>query len=509
MKLSHKITITLFFAIVAPLLVPVFLLFKDINEFQQKSLLILLSSISSGLVPSLTFESKEGAEVYLQDTITNIPGVFYAAVYTKSGALFAEWKRDELSSYPMDASFVSNALRKEVVDTVNGNIVVGVPIFETSEGKKESMGTLLVVAKKQSVAGKLLTIFLSVGAISSVIFLVAFMILRGVSREINLIVKEISKSSEGDIRSLPLYTKDEIGQIAVSWNNLVSKLKSVVSSIINHAKDIEEISSRLSSGSTELSQSVHHQIDNLTEIAKAIKEFSETLKGIAERMKSMSETAKSSFNVAKIGADSSKAIGETMEKFSLTMNEVIETFRELSGEVLRINQIADTVRDIAERTNLLSLNAAIEAARAGESGRGFAVVAQEVGELASKTNEELTKIEEVTETILGAVNKVRDNFNRMGEVFREVKDRSDNMKHDFDNILSKSEETSKVVKSVSEDVNNHLKTIEDISERVNLITQANEEIGAMALELSRVAEEAKAVSEKLYSVVEFFKIQTK
>ncbi len=508
MRLSHKITITLFFAIVAPLLVPIFLLFKDISEFQQKSLLILLSSISSGLVPSLTFESKEGAEVYLQDTITNIPGVFYAAVYTKDGALFAEWKRNDLPSYPIDTSFVNNALREEIVDTVNGNIVVGVPIFETSDSK-ESIGTLLVVAKKQSVAGKLLTIFLSVGAISSVIFIVAFMILRGVSREINLIVKEISKSSEGDIRSLPLYTKDEIGQIAVSWNNLVSKLKSVVSSIVSHAKDIEEISSRLSSGSTELSQSVHHQIDNLTEIAKAIKEFSETLKGIAERMKSMSETAKASFNVAKIGADSSRAIGQTMEKFSLTMNEVIQTFRELSGEVLRINQIADTVRDIAERTNLLSLNAAIEAARAGESGRGFAVVAQEVGELASKTNEELAKIEEVTETILGAVNKVRENFNRMGEVFKEVKDRSDNMKHDFDNILSKSEETSKVVKSVSEDVNNHLKTIEDISERVNLITQANEEIGAMALELSRVAEEVRTVSEKLYGVVEFFKIQTK
>jgi len=91
MKLSHKINITLFFAIITPLVFPVFLLFKNINEFQQRSLLELLTSVSSGLVASITFESRDGAEAYLQDTVQNISGAEYAAVFTSDGRSFAEW----------------------------------------------------------------------------------------------------------------------------------------------------------------------------------------------------------------------------------------------------------------------------------------------------------------------------------------------------------------------------------------------------------------------------------
>ncbi len=508
MKLSHKINITLFFAMVAPLIVPVFLLFKNINEFQERSLLNLLSSISSGLVPSITFESKDGAQAYLQDTVKNVSGAKYAVVFTKDGKLFAEWGKSEKSKTHIKKEWISSVLEgKNVVKVKGGNLVIGVPIFDTSSGKKEIIGALFLTAKKHSIAGEITALLLGVGSISVVIFGIALTILRRVSKEIDLIVREISKSSEGKIASVPFQSDDEIGQIAKSWNNLVSKLKEVVSGIVEYSRKIEDFSVKVSSGSAELSQSVDHQVANLSEVAKSVEEFTETLKGISERMRQVSTLAQESLEVARAGAESSGSIGETMKKFSQTMNEVLNTFSELSASVVKINQITDTVREIAERTNLLSLNAAIEAARAGEMGRGFAVVAQEVGELAARTNRELTKIEETTRLVLSAVDRVNENLQRVGEDFRKIKDQSEIMRKDFTNILEKSEETSNTATIVSQQISNHLKNIEDISERISSVTQANEQIGTMAFELAKVAEEMRTVSDKLYKAVEFFKMQ--
>jgi len=358
MKLSQKINITLFFAIVTPLVVPVFLLFKNINEFQERSLVNLLSSISSGLVASITFESKDGAEAYLQDTVKNVPEAKYAVVFTSSGRPFAEWGEGAVR---ISGDWIHTVLRGDSFVAEKGNnLIIGVPVYDTSG---EILGAFFLTAAKRSIAGEITILLLAVGLISATIFGIATTILRNVSRRIDLIVQEISKSSEGEIARVPFQSDDEIGQIAGSWNELVNKLREVVRQIADHSSNVEEISTKVSSGSAELSQSVEHQIANLSEIAKATERFAETLKGISENMGRVSTLAKESFEVAKAGADSSSSIEETVRKFSLTMKEVTNTFSELSNRVAKINQIADTVREIAEKTNLLSLNASIEAAR--------------------------------------------------------------------------------------------------------------------------------------------------
>jgi len=502
MKLSQKINITLFFAIVTPLVVPVFLLFKNINEFQERSLVNLLSSISSGLVASITFESKDGAEAYLQDTVKNVPEAKYAVVFTSSGRPFAEWGEGAVR---ISGDWIHTVLRGDSFVAEKGNnLIIGVPVYDTSG---EILGAFFLTAAKRSIAGEITILLLAVGLISATIFGIATTILRNVSRRIDLIVQEISKSSEGEIARVPFQSDDEIGQIAGSWNELVNKLREVVRQIADHSSNVEEISTKVSSGSAELSQSVEHQIANLSEIAKATERFAETLKGISENMGRVSTLAKESFEVAKAGADSSSSIEETVRKFSLTMKEVTNTFSELSNRVAKINQIADTVREIAEKTNLLSLNASIEAARAGEAGRGFAVVAQEVGDLAAKTAEELAKIEETTRSVLSAVDRVRVNIEKVKEDFRKMEEQSRIMRADFAKILEKSENTSRTASDVSREVSDHLKTMEEISSRVGFITQANEQIGAMAFDLAKIAEEMKLVADKLYETVRFFKIK--
>ncbi len=506
MKLSQKISITLFFAIVVPLVIPVFLLFKNINEFQEKSLINLLFSISSGLVPSITFESKEGAQAYLQDTVKNIADARYAVVFTKDGNLFAEWGEEK--GY-VESEWVAEVLKGETfINLKDGNLIVGVPIFDTSTGAEEIIGALFLAVKKHSIAGEVIVLLLGVGAVSSAIFGIAFVILRKVSREISLIVEEISKSSEGNIKKVPLQSEDEIGQIATSWNNLVKKLEEVIPQIVNLSKNVEEISTKISSGSAELSQAVDHQISNLSEVAKSVEKFTETLKSISEIMKQVSKQAQESLRVAKTGAESSDSVRKAMDTFSITMEEVINTFSELSASVMKIKQIADTVREIAERTNLLALNASIEAARAGEMGRGFAVVADEVGELASRTNNELAKIEETTKAVLNSVEKVSENLQKVRKDFKVVREKTEIMKEDFTNILNKSEETSHTVMEVSQEVERHFGTMEGISDRVNILAQSNEQIGAMAFELAKVAEEMKEMSDKLYKAVEFFKVSS-
>ncbi len=506
MKLSHKLGATLVLAVIAPVVVPVFLLFQNINEFQEKAILNLLYSLSSGLVPSITFESQEGAQAYLKDTLRNVEGIKYVAVFTKDGKLFADIKWEKGVQITIDPSAVGEVLKGQKKVLVKGdNLIVGVPIRDTSTEKKEIIGALFLVAKKKSVAREISIILGTIALVSVVVFALAFYILRSISKEIGMIVTEISKSKEGKLSGVGLDSGDEIGQIASSWNALVDKLNKVVSEIVEHSRKVEEIASSLSSGSAELSQSVNHQVANLSEISRLVKDFSETLKSISERMKQMSAFARESLQAAKAGAESSKSISASMERFSSTVEEVLKTFSDLSENVAKINRIADTVREIAERTNLLSLNAAIEAARAGEAGRGFAVVAEEVGKLATRTNEELERIEEITKAILDAFERVNRNMGKVKESFSEMKKNSEIIGENFSRILKESEHTSATADEVSGEVEGHLKGIEEISEKLSFITNASEQIEAMAEELSKVAEEMKTVSDKLYKTVEFFK----
>ena len=199
-------------------------------------------------------------------------------------------------------------------------------------------------------------------------------------------------------------TDDEVGRLYAAIDAMALSIRQLLAGIKQAALDINKGTSEILASIVEQSAGASEQASSISETSTTVTEVKQTSEQAAGRARDIVGVAEQS---AEFCADGEASVEKTAEEFNLIADQVEKSavsVLALSEKTQQISEILRTVRELAERSNILSLNASIEAARAGEAGKGFGVVAVEVKNLADQSKAAASQIQEILNEIQGAAN---------------------------------------------------------------------------------------------------------
>ncbi len=219
------------------------------------------------------------------------------------------------------------------------------------------------------------------------------------------LLDEMGDLADGDLTVSATVTEDITGAIADSINYTIDALRDLVENINSTTVHVASAAQETQATAIHLTDASEHQAQQITEVSTAITEMAGSIEQVSQNAGQSSEVAKQSVQLAAEGNDAVKDAITGMDTIREHIQETSKRIKRLGESSQEIGDIVELINDIAEQTNILSLNAAIQATMAGEAGRGFAVVADEVQRLAERSGNATKQIDALVRTIQSDTNE--------------------------------------------------------------------------------------------------------
>lgn len=386
----------------------------------------------------------------------------------------------------------------------------------TADADEVLEGINLIV--KRCLEGSIITVILC----AVIALIIAIRIVKPIEK-ITDIVKVISDFDfrEDERQKIISRKKDESGVMGRSIENLRIELVDVVRKITGQSKElydasqalsvnasetaisvdqVEKAISEIAQGATSQAQETQTATENVIVMGNMVEETNDEVERLRETMRGMRDAGNSAMDIL-------QQLNEVNQKTKDAMQIIYEQTNVTNESAMKIKEATNIITDIAEETNLLSLNASIEAARAGEQGRGFAVVAAQIQKLAEQSNESARQIEEIINILIAESQKSVETMDEVKEVIEKQNENVANTQNAFENVKSgidSSIDGIRVIADKTAKLDEARIRVVDVVQNLTAIAQENaastEETSASAAEVGAIMSNIAENADQLHQI---------
>lgn len=369
-----------------------------------------------------------------------------------------------------------------------------------------------------------------------VAILIGTIIASGISGAIGQVNNKLEVVSSGDLTvEIKNRRKDEFRNLIEGIMGMLRNMKKLIQEVAGTGKAVATAAEEVTDNSSvvltatqgitqaikEVEVGIVQQSEDSERCLIKMSELSDKINEVSDNTENIKETANDTKRIVRVGHNTMQELGDKVKDTTNRMKDILASIQQLSQQSQTIGHIINTINDVAEQTNLLSLNASIEAARAGEAGKGFAVVADEIRNLANQTTDAAAEINTIISNIQNQTNVTVNTVEQAQQTVSMQEEALASTVHAFHEINSHVEDLNQNLESiiagivsiegVKEDTLYAIQNISAASEEVaatmtDLAESSNQQLGAVEI-LNETAKRLGENATQMKEVISVFKIE--